>query len=263
MNLFNKFLIDLRFFYKMQLAFFIILIFSFKVQAVTADFPEEKSAATPPLMDTPSMALNIDVPLKWRAELNLSLLDQRFYHLSPQGRITLNITEAHAFSLLGTYYIPDSHQMTQISLARTVLTAGTVGGNTKDLKANNNLSKDLSKGLFNQMSVFLNYRYTPVYINFPNSFFSTYHAFAGAGAVVSNQNDIHPALNMGMGQNFYFTKRLFINIDLSVLAYYGKAMAPMYAGFSANNKQKNETLKSREKTLNFSSIVSFGLSFLL
>ena len=245
MNLFNKFLIDLRFFYKMQLAFFIILIFSFKVQAVTADFPAEKSAATPPLMDTPSMALNIDVPLKWRAELNLSLLNQRFYHLSPQGRITLNITEAHAFSLLGTYYIPDSYQMTLISLVRAAGQTVGVGGNTKDLK--------LSKGLFPKLSVFLNYRYTPVYIKFSNLVFSTYHAFAGAGAVVSNQNDIHPALNMGIGQNFYFTKRMFINTDLSVSAYYGKA------GLSANNEQK----KSREKTLNFSYIGSFGLSFLL
>ena len=121
---------------------------------------------------------------------------------------------------------------------------------------------DFSKASYPQMSVFLNYRLTILFLKVPTRLLLSHYAFAGVGAVVSNQNDLSPAFNFGIGQNFYFTKRFSASIDIGVYTYYGPAMFPLYLGLKGKQYEDLKA-KVKEKSLNSSTIVSLGLSFFI
>ena len=260
MCLFKKllFLLDFHFFYKLKAGLLFIILFSPAVQAVKIYFPDEELATESvlPHVDTSGVVLNRNITLKWRVELDLNLgvgLDEPFYNpVYPKAQLSINITEVHSFSLLGIYYFPS------LSSAGSRLKQGQGLSDGKTF--------DPGKAPYPQMSAFLNYRYMPFYgkisLSKPLNLNLSIYAFAGAGVVVSNQNDRFPAFNLGIGQNLYFTKWLGLRSDLSFYAYYGPAIARLKLGSSDNNKKYSE-LQAHQKGLNSNIVANIGVIFLL
>ena len=236
---------------------FCLLSSSF-AKAIKISFPDEELATESvlPLVDSQTMVLNRSVSLKKRVELSANLgvgLDEPFYFsLYPQGSLGFHFTEVHSVSLLGVFYPP------LLSATGRQLEQGE--------GLSNNKTFDATKVPYPQMSVFLNYQYTPFYgkLSFSkglNLNLSLY-GFTGLGFVVSSQNDRLPAFNFGLGQKLYITKWLGLRADLAFYGYYGPAVARINLDQSVNNVDYSD-LSTEQKKINLNILLSLGLSFVL
>ncbi|MCZ0933302.1 MAG: hypothetical protein OXJ52_09150, partial [Oligoflexia bacterium] len=243
-------------FLKKGLVLFFALFSAFSAHAVKVHFPDEELAVESvlPLVDTPEVALNRNIRLKFRTELNLDLgigLDEPFYFkFYPMGSVTFHLTEIHAVSLMGAYFIP------KLSSAGEDLKAG------EGLKAGTTF--DPLKAPYPQLSVFLSYLYIPYYgkISLAKSWALnlSIYAFVGGGLVVSNKNDQFPALNLGFGKKLYFNKWLGAKTSLGFYSYYGPATAKLKLD---ELEVSYSSLKSEQKRLNINTIFHFGVFGLL
>ena len=210
-------------FLKNRLILFCSFFPAFSAYAVKVSFPDEELAVESvlPLVDTPEVVLNRNIRLKYRPELNLALgigLDEPFYFkFYPMGAVTFHLTEIHAFSLKGTYFIP------RLSSTGEKLRVG------EGLKPGAKF--DPLKAPYPQFSVFLDYLYIPYYgkISLAKEWVLnlSIYAFVGGGLVVSNKNDQFPAFDLGFGQKLYFNKWLGVKTSLGFYSYYGPAAAKL------------------------------------
>lgn len=200
------------------LGLFCVILFSFQAMAVTIEFPEEELAqeSVLPVFDNAVAVKSRTVPTAGRFELGLAggfALNEPFFNTSRfGGHIGYHFNETHGFILAGQLYQDG------------------LGNNGKGLAGT-----DLDNGpnqLFLRMEfapqpkyhVFANYQITPYYgkISVFKNFvmnLSLYGLF-GLGAVDVG-GETTPALNIGLGQKFYFNKRWGIRADLGLMAYEG------------------------------------------
>ena len=234
-----------------------MVFFAFSAHSVKVHFPDEELAAESvlPLVDTSEVILNRNISLKHRTELSLGLgigLDEPFYFkFYPMGFVTFSLTEIHAVGLAGGYFPP------------LLSSAG------KDLREGKGLEGktfDPSKAPYPQYGIFLNYLYTPYYGKISLAkrgvLNLSIYGFAGAGLVVSNQNDQFPAFDLGFGKKLYFNKWLGVKASIDFFSYYGPATARLELGEGAGSVSYS-SLKPDQKRFNINTIFHFGVFGLL
>lgn len=239
----------------------VLLFFVFSAQAVKIRFPDEElsSESVLPLVDPVQMVSNRNIPLKYRPELSLSLgfgLDEPFYFsIYPRGAISFHITEVHAISLSGTYFFP-------------LLSSSLERGGHESIGIGEPLKNRFNplKAPYPQMSVFLNYQYSPYYgkISLSKSWVMnlSIYGFTGLGLLITNQNNQLFAGNMGIGQKLYFNKWLGIRGDLGFYGYYGPAVAKLLLDKSVVQIPYKQ-LKPEERRININFIANIGVIILI
>lgn len=235
-----------------------LLFFTPKASAVQIHFPDEELASESvlPLIDPVQMVLDRNIPLKRRFEIGLGTgygMDEPFYFsFYPNGMIAFHITELHSVNLTGTYFL------SRLSSAGRALQSGQ--------GLDEGQTFDPLKAPYPQMSVFLNYQYTPFYgkISVAKHIVMnlSIYVFSGLGLIVSDQNDQWPGVNLGIGQKFYLNKWLGIRGDLGFYGYYGPATARLDLGGNRSKVQYKE-LQPTEKSININITANIGVIFLI
>ena len=246
-------------FQKKSVLIFLLFFYAFPSGAVKIRFPDEELSAESvlPLVEPPQMVLNRNIPLKFKTELGLGSgfgLDEPFYFAYyPTGVVVFHLNSFHAISLTGVYFFP------WLSGSGKALAEG-IRGNEGLLKL------DAHKAPYPQISLFLNYQYSPYYgkISLSKSWVMnlSIYGFIGPGLVVSDQNDYWPAGNFGLGQKLYLNKWLGVRVDLSFYGYYGPAIARLDLG---ENKRKvfYKQLSPEQKSLIINFVANVGMIFLI
>ena len=245
-------------FQQVGILIFFLIFCILPAQAVKVQFPDEELASESvlPLIEPPQMVLNRNIPLKFRVELGAGMgfgLDEVFYSpFYPSGILVFNLSEIHALSVTGTYFFPKRSRDGEALNQGEGLGAGQ--------------TFDPLKAPYPQMSVFMNYQYTPYYgkISLAKNWVMnlSIYGFAGLGLVVSDQNDQWPSGNFGIGQKLYFNKWLGIRGDLGFYGYYGPAIAKLNLSRDVE-KLKYKQLKAEKKRLILNIVANVGLIFLI
>jgi outer membrane beta-barrel protein len=189
---------------------------SFSSYAETIEFPDEEIATETvlPVFDRTETVKNRNLPLKGRTELGVGVglaLNEPFYN-------------PYNFNFEGTHFFTEKHA---VNIA-AVMWMGGLNSYGDDLKAGNGLLNgdtfDPSLAPAPKYLVLANYQFTAYYGKISLSKSSVmnlslfgelglgYMGYSGTGA---------PALNMGIGQNFYFTKNLALRLDLRLDMFKG------------------------------------------
>lgn len=203
----------------MKFAILILSLFiSAQAMAVTIEFPEEELAreSVLPVFENATAVKSRLVPTKGRFELGAAMgfaMNEPFFKTSRFGGLLgYHFTETHAVVLMGQVY------------------SSGLGDNGSAL-ANTDLNKGSGTTYVRMQYApqpkyhfFANYQITPYYgkISVFKDFvmnLSLYGLF-GLG-VVDIGGETTPALNVGIGQKFYFSKRWGIRADLGLMAYKG------------------------------------------
>lgn len=199
-------------------------------------FPEEELAreSVLPKFDVPNSVRNRSVVVADRFELG--------------GFLGATTNEAvynqNQFGLIGTYHFSESHG---IALSYTQMASG-VGSYAKSLDSSVPADKgnfDLSK-TFGPKSFFLvNYQNTVFYGKLSilkNLVFNTHiYGMIGAGTVMYDGLS-SMALDVGLGQRFYFTKNFALRFDLKFVRFSGPN--PIYKPDNKTPQESREALRS-------------------
>ena len=195
-----------------------ILLFSFQAFAVTIEFPEEELAreSVLPVFDNAVAVKSRLVPTAGRIEVGLATgfaMNEPFFNTTRfGGHVAYHLTETHAILLSGQMY-----------------TDG-LGDNGKALAGtdlNNGAGETFLRMEFAPQPAyhfFANYQITPYYgkISVFKDFVMNLSLYGMVGlGVVDVGGETAPALNIGMGQKFYFSKNWGIRADLGLMAYEG------------------------------------------
>lgn len=203
------------------LVFLSSLLLAFNASAVTIEFPEEELAreSVLPVFDNAVAVKSRSVPTAKKFELGIATgfaMNEPFFNTTRfGGHIAYHINETHGFLLAGQVY-SDGLGTNGKSLAG------------KDLVEDNpnNVETYIRMEYAPQPAyhMFLNYQITPYYGKI--SVFKDWvmnlslYGLAGLG-VVDVGGETTPALNLGIGQKFYFNKRWGFRVDLGLMAYEG------------------------------------------
>ena len=200
------------------LAFVSLFILSCHAYGVTIEFPEEELAreSVLPVFDNAVAVKSRLVPTEGRLELGLAAgfaLNEPFFNSQRfGGHLAYHFTETHGFLLSGQLY-GDGLGENGESLANTDLADGAP---TLFLRMNHAPQP--------KYHFFANYQITPYYgkISVFKNFVMNLSLYGLLGlGVVDIGGETTPALNIGMGQKFYFSKRWGIRADLGLMAYEG------------------------------------------
>lgn len=248
---------------------FCLLFCSAQVQALKIKFPDEELASESvlPLMDKPQMILNRNVPLKYRAEFGLGMgfgLDEPFYFpFYGTAHVAFHVTEAHAVSLVGTYFPP------MLSSRSETLRDTGVEVEEKDPDGTRRIRRiflDPTKAPYPQLAAFLNYQYTPYYgkISLAKNWVLnlSIYGFIGPGLLVFHTNDRIPAVNFGIGQKLYINRWLGVRADLGFYGYYGPAVARIQLGKDVRTLSYSQ-IKDEQKRPIINFLINLGVIFLI
>ncbi len=190
-----------------------------QVHAVTIEFPEDELAqeSVLPVFDNAVAVKSRTVPTAGKVELGLGLgtiMNEPFFNSSRfGGHLAYHFTETHGVFLQGQMY------------------ADGLGSNGKTL-AQKDLVDNPNRELFIRMEhapqpkyhLLANYQITPYYgkISVFKDFVMnlSLYGLVGVGTIAIGDT-MAPALNLGIGQKFYFGKRWGFRVDLGLLAYEG------------------------------------------
>jgi len=193
------------------------LLYSFNASAVTIEFPEDELAreSVLPVFDNAVAVKSRLVPTAGRLEFGLAAgfaMNEPFFDSSRfGGHVAYHLDETHGILLSGQLY-----------------TDG-LGSNGSAL-AQTNLSNTGAAYIRMEYApqpkyhFLANYQITPYYgkISVFKNFVMNLSLYGLLGAgVIDIGGETTPALNIGMGQKFYFGKRWGIRADLGLMAYEG------------------------------------------
>ena len=210
---------------KMKVLICFFIFYSFVTEAIEIRFPDEELASESvlPILDPSRMVLNRNTPLKSRFELGVGAgfgLDEPFYFpIYGIGMLGFYITEVHSVRITGTYFPPI------LSGAGKALQAGEGLGDKRF---------DPHKVSYPQMMSFIDYQYSPFYgkISLAKNWVMniSIYGFIGPGLIIFNDNEKTLAVNLGIGQKFYFNKWLGIRGGLGFYGYRGPSPAKLDLG---------------------------------
>ena len=185
---------------------------------MTIEFPEEELAqeSVLPVFDNAVAVKSRLVPTKGHLEFGIAAgvaMNEPFFNTTRfGGHLAYNFTETHGFLLSGQMYT-DGLGNNGTALSQTDL--------------NNGAGETYIRMEFApqpKYHFFANYQITPYYgkISVFKDFVMnlSLYGLLGIGAVDVG-GETAPALNMGIGQKFYFNKRWGIRADLGLMAYEG------------------------------------------
>lgn len=228
------------------------LFLSLPVFAETVEFPDEELATETvvPVFEKVRSVLNRNVQTEKRFEFGGGMgmaLNEPFYNpMNFSGTATYHLTDQHAFNVAATFFMSG---LTEYG---------------RQLKAGEGLTGkvfDASKAPAPKWMVLGHYQFTAYYgkISFSRQTVMNLSLFGLAGIGVLQTGGLsNIALDLGFGQNFYFTPRLAARFDLKLL---------MYNGPDATSRELNTTDNPSEdaftKELQFKTYLSLGLVYLL
>ncbi len=194
------------------------LSFSWQALAVTIEFPEEELAreSVLPVFENALAVKSRMVPTEGRVELGLAAgfaMNEPFFNTTRfGGHLAYHLTETHGILLSGQIY------------------SDGLGDNGKALAGtdlNNGAGETFIRMDFAPQPAyhfFANYQITPYYgkISVFKDFVMNLSLYGLLGlGVVDVGGETTPALNVGIGQKFYFSKNWGIRADLGLMAYEG------------------------------------------
>jgi outer membrane beta-barrel protein len=213
--------------------------------ADVVEFPEEEIATETvlPVFDRVEAVKNRNIVLRNHFEVGIGgglSLNEAFYNpLTFNVDLTYHLTEVHAVNLVGLF------RMDGLNGYGTDLRSGK--GLTGD-------SFDASLAPHPKYMLLGNYQFTAYYgkISITKSEVMNLTLFGDAGLGYIGMNGLNSiALSAGVGQNFYFTKRLSLRLDLRLLMY----KAPDPTSLGPNSLQTGSVAPSPGS---FSQILTFG-----
>ncbi|MBX7231196.1 MAG: outer membrane beta-barrel domain-containing protein [Bdellovibrionales bacterium] len=234
--------------------YLIVLLGSLGAQAEVIEFPEEELASETvlPVFDKVRSVLNRNVQTTGHFEVGggggLSLNEPFYnpYHFT--GLATYHFTDQHAVNLVGTFYMSGLNSYGE----QLKKGEGLRGGQTFDP----------SKAPTPQWMVLGSYQFTAYYgklsLSKQNIMNIALFGMVGAG-VIQTGGISNPVLNLGLGQNFYFTPRLAARFDLRLLVYSG----PDATTVQLDTAGARPSESAFDKALFFSTDLSLGLVYLL
>ena len=267
-----KFCVSVKTFFYRSLVFIFAIFFLFcsgSAQALKIRFPDEELASESvlPLMKSPQMILNRNIPLKYRFEFGAGAgfgLDEPFYFpFYGTMHFAFHITEIHAVSLVGTYFPPLLSSRSKVLREEGVLVKQKdADGNEQEKR----LTLDPVKIPYPQLVAFLNYQYTPYYgkISLAKNWVLnlSIYGFVGPGLLVFHTNNQIPAFNLGFGQKLYINKWLGVRADMGMYGYYGPAVARIQLGKEVGNLSYGQIKKEQKRPImNF--LINVGVIFLI
>ncbi len=205
----------------MKIVFLVLcsLLMSAQALAVTIEFPEEELAreSVLPVFENATAVKSRLVPTAKRFELGIGggfAMNEPFFETARfGGHVAYHFNETHGILLNGQLY------------------ADGLGNNGKSL-ANTDLLPNSADTTYLRMEFapqpayhfFANYQITPYYgkISVFKDFVMNLSLYGLLGlGVVDIGGETTPALNIGMGQKFYFSKKWGIRADMGLMAYEG------------------------------------------
>ncbi len=225
---------------KLSIPAFIFLV-SFNGMAFTIKFPEEelaREAVLPVFEDTRAVKSRL-VPTKGRVELGIAsgfAMNESFFKtLRYGGHLAYHFTEIHGLLLEGQMYQKGLNENGQ-TLSNTNLHKG-----SDKIQIQEFLRMDYAPQPEYHFTA--NYQITAYYgkISILKNFVMnlSLYGFLGGG-VINIGGDNVPALNLGLGQKFYFNRRLGLRTDLGLMAYQGVNY------FTAKNGRNSPLLHSSD-----------------
>jgi outer membrane beta-barrel protein len=194
------------------------LVFSWQALAVTIEFPEEELAreSVLPVFDNAVSVKSRLVPTKGRFEFGLATgfaLNEPFFNTTRfGGHVAYHFTETHAVLLQAQIYTDG---------------LGNNGNALAGTDLNNGAGETFIRMEFAPQPAshfFANYQFTPYYgkISVFKDFVMNLSLYGLVGlGTVDVGGEAAPALNLGIGQKFYFSKNWGIRADLGLMAYEG------------------------------------------
>ncbi len=229
-------------------------IFVLPIFGETIEFPEEELATETvlPVFDRVEAVKNRNVQLAKRFELGggigLTMNEPYYNQLNFGLNGTYHFTETHALNLIGQFYLDGLSNY------------GT------DLKAGKGLSSgdtfDPSLAPHPTYMLLANYQFTAYYgkISLTRQTVMNLTLFGLAGLGYVGMKGVgSPALNVGFGQNFYFSNRLALRLDLRMDIF--QAPDPTTQKLNAGTQAPSPT--SFGKMLYFNSMLTAGLVLVL
>ena len=180
--------------------------------------PEDELATETvlPVFQKKNTVLNRHVTNERHIEIGVGAgmnLNEPYYNQTNTAMLaTYYFTNIHALNIFGTYYMQGlSNYGQQLKNGD-----GIAGGASQGF--------DASKAPSPQYSVFANYQYTAYYgkisLTKQTVMNLSLFGYAGAGVFAVTSRTL-PALDIGIGQNFYFTPNWGMRFDLKMVAYKG------------------------------------------
>ncbi len=242
------------------------LLFGWQAWAVTIEFPEEELAreSVLPVFDNAVAVKSRLVPTAGRIELGLAIgnaMNEPFFNTTRYGgHLAYHLTETHGILLSGQLY------------------ADGLGDNGKALAGtdlNNGAGETYVRMEFApqpKYHFFAHYQITPYYgkISVWKDFVMNLSLYGIAGlGVVDVGGETTPALNLGIGQKFYFSKNWGIRADLGLMAYEGVNFFVSSSGGqspladTANNVTTDVPVSDFDRQMNYDLHFSLALIILL
>lgn len=205
---------------------------------------------------------------KRRAVLNRSVVTEKRVELGFGGGLEMNEPYYNDYMLgfMGSYNFNESSAlnvqglmwMDGLSSYGEQLKAGRTGTNPVD-------SFDAMKAPHPKWGVFVNYEFIAYYgkISITKQSVMNLNLFAIAGlGYINMDTDNSPALNLGVGQNFFFTKNIGLRADLRWLIFQG-ANATSKSLRSVNGNDPAPAASAFEKRIYYNSQLGLSLVFLI
>lgn len=199
----------------------LLLFFSAQSSFAATDkieVPEDELATETvlPVFQKKNMVLNRHVTQENKIELGVGVgmnLNEPFYNQTNAIVLgTYYFTNIHAVNIAGTYYAQGLSNYGQQLKSGEGLPGGAAQG------------FDASKAPSPQYSVLVNYQYTAYYGKISLTKQSVMNlslfGYVGGGAFSTSSKTV-PALDIGLGQNFYFSPSWGMRFDLKMVAYKG------------------------------------------
>lgn len=205
---------------KHSLICLLLILSSAPAFADDIEFPEEELAreTTLPVFDKRRAVLNRNVITTERFEFGLGggiEMNEPFYNdymFGLQG--TYNFTDVHALNVQGLMWMDGLSNYGDQLKAGTKITGA--GGGT--------VYFDAEKAPHPKWAIFGNYQFLAYYgkISLSKQSVMNLNLFALAGLGYINMDSVGvPAINLGLGQNFFFTNNFGVRADLRWLIYQG------------------------------------------
>ncbi|MCB0364841.1 MAG: outer membrane beta-barrel domain-containing protein [Bdellovibrionaceae bacterium] len=229
------------------------IVLSFNGYAETIEFPTEELASESvlPVFDKVENVKNRNVVKAKRFEVGggvgFNLMDAFYNPLNFHGSLTYHFDEIHGFNAAAAFW------MSGLS---------SYGEQLKNGEGLDGDFFDASRAPSPKYMLMANYQYTAYYgkISLSKQWVMNLSLFglAGIGTIAIGDDNVM-ALNMGLGENFYFTPNLALRIDLRMLVYRGpdpttKRLLPTDPVFPASDFGESNF---------FHSMLTFGLVYLL
>lgn len=220
--------------------------------AEAIQFPNEELASESvlPVFDQPVSVKNQNVVTKRRFEIGplggYSLMEPFYNPMSVGLSASYHFDEVSAVNLMGSYFFQ--------GLSNNGSNLNPVPGTTNYV--------NLQYAPAPKYLVLVDYQYTGFYgkISIAKDFIMNLSLYGLAGAGMIGVGDAYnPAINVGIGQKFYFTPNFALRFDFRFLAYQG----PDVLSKNLSGASSQVAAAQFSQTTNYISLLSFGAVFLL